>query len=63
MEMPLGLGMALAQNQQAMMLYAALTDEEKQAVIDGTHQIRSSKEMHAYVEQLGKRKGQGNVNG
>lgn len=63
MEMPLGLGMALVHNQQAMMLYAALTDTEKQAVIDGAHQIRSADEMRAYVEQLGSRKGQETTNG
>lgn len=63
MEMPLGLGMALVHNQQAMMLYAALTDKERQAVIDGAKQVRSPADMRAYVDQLASRKGQEKTDG
>ncbi len=49
---PIGLGMALAQNQQAMEQFARLPDTQKQAVIDGTHQIRSKEQMQAYVANL-----------
>lgn len=51
-EMPMGFGMALAQNEQAMMQYAALSEAEKQQVIAGTHAIASKNQMHEYVRQL-----------
>lgn len=51
-EMPMGFGMALAQNEEAMQRYAALDEAEKQAVLNGTHAIRSKSEMHDYVRRL-----------
>jgi len=50
--MPMGLGLALAQNEQAMRRFAAMNKQEKQAVIDGTHRINSPQEMRAYVNAL-----------
>ena len=49
---PLGLGMALAENMQAMQYFAALPDQKKQAVIDHTHQIQSKQEMRQFVQEL-----------
>lgn len=51
-EMPMGLGMALAQNLQAMEYYASLPPTQQQAVIEHTHSIRSRQEMQQYVEDL-----------
>lgn len=51
-EVPMGLGMALAQNTEAMAYFAGLSKEQQQAVIDGTHDIHSKQEMRAYVERL-----------
>ncbi|MDD3334369.1 MAG: hypothetical protein PHI98_02520 [Eubacteriales bacterium] len=51
-EMPLGLGMALGQNLQAMNRFANMTPEEQQAVIAHTHSIASKEEMQAYVQSL-----------
>ena len=51
-EMPLGLGMALAQNLEAMNRFAALSKEGQRAVIQHTHQIQSKEEMQAYVQSL-----------
>lgn len=34
MELPLGFGMALAQNEAAMHVFEAMTDAEKQAVLE-----------------------------
>lgn len=53
-EIPLGLGMALAQNEAAMERFAALSPEERQAVIQGAHQVRSRQEMRQYVENMGR---------
>ena len=44
---PVGLGMALVHNQQALAKFSALTDEEKRAFIAGG--IDSRQEMRAYV--------------
>ena len=51
-ELPLGFGMALAQNTVAMERFAHLPEEQRQAVIDGARQVRSKQEMQAYVDQL-----------
>ncbi|BCJ98235.1 hypothetical protein [Anaerocolumna chitinilytica] len=51
-EIPLGLGMALAQNINAMNYFAALDDTGKRQVIDGTHSVRSKSEMKQYVSNL-----------
>ena len=51
-QMPMGLGMALAENMQAMPYFAALPDQKKQAVIDHTHQIQSKQEMRQFVQEL-----------
>jgi uncharacterized protein YdeI (YjbR/CyaY-like superfamily) len=51
-QMPMGLGMALAENMQAMQYFAALPDQKKQAVIDHTHQIQSKQEMRQFVQEL-----------
>ena len=49
---PIGLGMALVYNQQALTKFSALTDEEKRAFIAGVHVIDSRQEMRAYVDRF-----------
>lgn len=51
-EMPIGLGMALAQNVPAMQRFANLPAAERQAVIAHTRTIQSKDEMQAYVQSL-----------
>ena len=51
-EMPTGLGMALLQNPEAMQRFASLSEEKKQAIINGTHSIHSRDEMRRYVESI-----------
>lgn len=51
-EMPLGLGMALAQNEKAMEKFARMSHTQKQALIERTHSIRSKAEMRTLVESL-----------
>jgi hypothetical protein len=53
-DLPLGLGMALAQNEQALERFAALPEEKKQAVIAGAHQVQSKQEMRQFVEEIGR---------
>ena len=51
-EMPVGLGMALALNPKAMEKFSSLTEKEKSDIVNGTHAIRSRKEMQQYVSNI-----------
>lgn len=51
-ELPLGFGMALAQNEAAMRQFEALSETEKQAVIQRTHSVNSKREMQRLVDSL-----------
>jgi len=51
-EIPLGLGMALAQNIDAMNRFAAMTEEEKIQIIKSTHQINSKEEIRYFVQTI-----------
>jgi uncharacterized protein YdeI (YjbR/CyaY-like superfamily) len=49
---PIGLGMALAQNIDAMNYFSSLDHGKQQQVIDQTHEIRSNSEMRQFVSHL-----------
>ena len=51
-KVPIGFGMALAQNFDAMAAYAAMTDDQKQAILNKAHNARSEKEMHQIVTSI-----------
>ena len=51
-KVPIGFGMALAMNQPAMNTYSAMTEQQKQAVINKAHNVRSEWEMHDLVVSL-----------
>jgi len=50
--LPLGFGIALARNPEAMKLFASLSDSERQSVIEGAHRVRSKEEMREYVDSI-----------
>lgn len=50
-DLPLGLGMALAQDTVAMERFATLSEAEKQAIIDRAHAVRSKAEMRAFIQE------------
>ena len=52
LELPLGFGMALTQNEQAMQVFEAMTDAQKRAVIEKTHTVSSRREMQQLVSGL-----------
>lgn len=52
MELPLGFGMALAQNEHAMTNFEALSEAQKQALVQKTHKVKSKQEMRALVNSL-----------
>ena len=49
---PLGFGMALAQNPTAMDVFSALSEEQRQQVLEKSRRIRSREEMRSYVDSL-----------
>ena len=51
-ELPMGLGMALSRNPAAMSVFAGMSPQEQQTVIEGAHQVRSATEMRQYVASL-----------
>jgi hypothetical protein len=53
-QMPMGLGMALVQNLDAMKRFNQLSQQGKQAIIEGSHSIQSKEDMKAYVSSIGK---------
>ncbi len=50
--LPLGLGMALVQNERAMKQFEALNDQQKQTVINKARKINSKEEMQGFVSYL-----------
>ena len=51
-EVPIGFGMALAQNEKAVNSYAMMTREQKNAILAKAHNVRSEQEMHDLVASL-----------
>lgn len=56
-KVPIGFGMALAMNEPAMAAYAAMTEQQKQAVLSKAHNARSEKEMNQIVNSIAGRTG------
>lgn len=50
--LPIGFGMALAMNPPALNAYSAMSEEEKEAVLQRAHNARSEQEMHEIVEGI-----------
>ena len=51
-KVPIGFGMALAMNPQVLNAYSAMSEEEKQMILNKAHNARSEKEMHHIVNRL-----------
>ena len=49
---PIGFGLALAMNEPAINAYAAMTEPQKQNILNQAHQARSKKEMQALVAAI-----------
>lgn len=49
---PLGFGMALAQNPDAMDVFSGLTQAQREQVLAKSRRIRSKAEMRSYVNSL-----------
>ena len=53
-KVPIGFGMALAQNEAAVNAYAMMTKEQKKAILEKAHNARSEAEMHRIVNSIAK---------
>ena len=51
-KVPIGFGMALAVNEPAMNTYAAMTEDQRQAILNKAHNVRSEEEMYDLVATL-----------
>lgn len=51
-QVPIGFGMALARNPQALNAYSAMTKEQQQAILNQAHNARSEQEMNRIVNNL-----------
>ena len=51
---PMGFGMALAQNTSALNYFSNLSEEERLKILDKAKTIRSKREMRSYVNGLSK---------
>ena len=51
-KVPIGFGMALAMNPNAMNAYSAMTESQKQDILNKAHNAKSEKEMHDLVASL-----------
>ena len=51
-KVPIGFGMALAMNPPALNAYSAMTEDQKQAILNKAHNARSEREMHQIVNSL-----------
>ena len=52
LELPLGFGMALAQNESAMHKFESLSHDEKDSIICKAKNAKSKAEMHSLVNSL-----------
>ena len=51
-KVPIGFGMALSMNPPALNAYSAMTEKQKQIILNKAHHSRSEKEMHSLVASL-----------
>lgn len=51
-QVPIGFGMALAMNPPALNAYSAMTESQKQEILNRAHNARSEKEMHQIVNSI-----------
>lgn len=51
-EIPVGFGMALAMNPDAMNQFAQLSEQQKQNILNAAHSVNSKHEMQQLVESI-----------
>lgn len=51
-KVPIGFGMALAQNEKALNAYAVMTKEQKASVLEKAHHAASEEQMRQLVAEI-----------
>ena len=51
-KVPIGFGMALAMNPPALNAYSAMTEQQKQAILNKANNANSEQEMHRIVNSI-----------
>ena len=51
-KVPIGLGMALSMNPKALNAYSAMTEAQKQDILNRAHNAGSEQEMHRIVNSI-----------
>ena len=51
-KVPIGFGMALAMNPPALNAYSAMTEDQKQAILNKARNAQSEQEMHRIVNSI-----------
>lgn len=51
-KVPIGFGMALAMNPPALNAYSAMSEDQKQAILNKAHNALSEQEMHSIVNSI-----------
>jgi len=51
-KVPIGFGMALAMNPGALNAYSAMSEAQKQVILDKAHHAGSQREMHEIVNSI-----------
>ncbi len=51
-KVPIGFGLALAMNPPALNAYSAMTEDQKQAILNKAHNARSEQEMHRIIDSI-----------
>jgi len=51
-DVPIGFMMSLAMNEGAMSVYASMSDQQKQAILEKAHHASSKAEMKQIVESI-----------
>lgn len=52
-KLPIGFGMELASNAQAMKVFAEMSDDEKQKAVEESRQMHTKNDMISFVTYLG----------
>lgn len=51
-DLPVGFGLALAQNLNALDKFSSMTNEKQKEIVEGAKQVSSKKEMRSYVDNI-----------
>lgn len=55
--LPIGFGLSLAANEKSMQAFAAMSDEEKEQVVEKSRQMHTRADMQNFVNSLGEKSG------